>query len=56
MYITSDLWLEKEEKKNKKNQKQVKNKKNKTSLKTWPWYSGSVNISANPQRPIRELC
>lgn len=31
MYITSDLWLEKEEKK-KKQEKQ----KNKTPLKTWP--------------------
>lgn len=31
MYITSDLWLEKEERK-KKQEKQ----KNKTPLKTWP--------------------
>lgn len=34
MYITSDLWLEKEEIKKKK-QKQEK-QKNKTPLKTWP--------------------
>lgn len=35
MYITSDLWLEKEEiKKNKKKQKQEK-QKNETPLKTW---------------------